>query len=96
MILRDVMFMKNPIIFNRPMKKLKEYKNFVLFIDEKLGIRECFQYWDLKHEIIDNKVYEYDNNGKLIPVDSIKNKIPKNTIKTDNRLKNIMERINVK
>lgn len=32
----------------RGMKKVKEYPNFVLYID-KYGRRECFQYWDLGH-----------------------------------------------
>ena len=30
----------------RGKKKVKEYPNFVLYIDE-YGRRECFQYWDL-------------------------------------------------
>ena len=30
----------------RGMKKIKEYPNHVLYIDE-YGRRECFQYWDL-------------------------------------------------
>ena len=37
--------MKVPEIF-RGKKKVKEYANFVLYIDE-YGRRECFQYWDL-------------------------------------------------
>jgi hypothetical protein len=28
------------------MKKVKEYSNHVLY-EDKNGIRECFQYWDL-------------------------------------------------
>ena len=32
----------------RGMKKVKEYPNFVLYID-KYGRRECFQHWDLGH-----------------------------------------------
>ena len=32
----------------RGMKKVKEYPNHVLYIDE-YGRRECFQYWDLGH-----------------------------------------------
>lgn len=37
--------MKVPEYF-RGKKKVKEYPNFVLYIDE-YGRRECFQYWDL-------------------------------------------------
>lgn len=37
--------MKAPEKF-RGMKKVKEYPNFVLYIDN-YGRRECFQYWDL-------------------------------------------------
>lgn len=37
--------MKVPEVFEG-MKKVKEYPNFVLYIDE-YGRRECFQYWDL-------------------------------------------------
>ena len=29
------MYMKTPMMFGRPMKKVKEYPHFVLFIDEK-------------------------------------------------------------
>ena len=37
--------MKAPEEF-KGMKKVKEYLNHVLYIDDK-GRRECFQYWDL-------------------------------------------------
>ena len=37
--------MKVPENF-RGMKKVKEYPDYVLYINER-GIRECFQYWDL-------------------------------------------------
>lgn len=43
----------------RGMKKVKEYPNFVLYIDN-YGRRECFQYWDLgftTKQIIDRKIY---------------------------------------
>lgn len=62
----------------RPMKILKKYKHFILFIDEKTGIRECFQYWDLKEnkkelnnipvqsETKSNKRVHSDNNLSAI------------------------------
>lgn len=37
--------METPKTF-KGMKKVKEYPNHVLYINEN-GIRECFQYWDL-------------------------------------------------
>jgi hypothetical protein len=37
--------MKVPELF-KGMKKVKEYSNHVLY-EDKNGIRECFQYWDL-------------------------------------------------
>ena len=43
----------------RGMKKVKEYPNHVLYIDE-YGRRECFQYWDLgftTKQIRDRRVY---------------------------------------
>ena len=50
--------MKAPEEF-KGMKKVKEYPNHVLYIDNK-GRRECFQYWDLwfnTKQIRDRKVY---------------------------------------
>ena len=37
--------MRVPEVF-KGMKKVKEYPDYVLY-ENKLGIRECFQYWDL-------------------------------------------------
>ena len=77
MILKDVMtmYMKTPMMFGRPMKKVKEYEHHVVFVDEKLGIRQSFQYWDLTHEIIDHQVDAYADNGELIAADEIKIKV---------------------
>lgn len=89
------MYMKTPMMFGRPMKKIKEYEHHVVYEDEKLGIRQSFQYWDLTHEIIDHQIYVYNDNGDLIPVNEIKRKeqIPvKKSIKNDNRLNEILER----
>ncbi len=87
------MYLKTPMMFGRPMKKVKEYPHFVLFVDEKTGIRECFQYWDLRHEIIDNKVFMYDEKGNLQICDDKKKNlpIPKQKIMTDNRLNKLIE-----
>ncbi len=87
------MYMKTPMMFGRPMKKVKEYEHHVVFVDEKLGIRQSFQYWDLTHEIIDHQVYAYADNGDLIPVNEIKRKentTIKKSIKNDNRLNEII------
>lgn len=43
----------------RGMKKVKEYPDHVLYIDE-YGRRECFQYWDLgftTKQIRDKKIH---------------------------------------
>lgn len=37
--------MEAPEVF-KGMKKVKEYPDYVLY-EDKNGIRECFQYWDL-------------------------------------------------
>lgn len=89
------MYLKTPKIFNRPMDKVEEYEHFVLFIDKKTGIRECFQYWDLTHEIIDNKTYVYDDKGSLVLINDKANNIPvqqsKQMIKNDNRIYALLE-----
>jgi len=70
------MYLKTPMMFGRPMKLVKKYPRFALYVDEKTGIRESFQYWDLMHELkfVDGKqqVFMYDNNGNLFPVDMSK------------------------
>ena len=89
------MYLKTPMMFGRPMKKVKEYPHFVLFVDEKTGIRECFQYWDLTHEIIDNKVFVYDEKGDLQPCEDSGYTTPikkeKQKIMTDNRLNKLIK-----
>lgn len=87
------MYLKTPTMNDRPMKKLKEYKHHILFVDEKTGIRECFQYWDLNHEIVNYQVHAYDDSGDLIPTNKKQTPI-KNNIKNDNRLSKIIERTN--
>ena len=67
----EIMNLKTPTMFNRPMKKVKEYKHFILFEDEKTKIKECFQIWDLTHK----------NNRN-----SNDNILTKQNIKSDNRL----------
>ena len=55
--------MEVPEIF-RGMKKVKEYTNHVLYIDE-YGRRECFQYYDLgftTKQIRDRRVYINNHN----------------------------------
>lgn len=92
------MYMKTPMMFGRPMKKVKEYPHFVLFIDEKTGARECFQYWDLTHEIINGKSFMYTESGDLIETSDQKVDLPyidkprpKKEVKNDTRLKNIID-----
>ena len=92
------MYMKTPMMFGRPMKKVKEYPHFVLFVDEKLGIRECYQYWDLTHEIINGKTFVYSKSGELIETSDQKVKIPyvdkprpKNKIMNDTRLNRLID-----
>ena len=89
------MYMKTPMMFGRPMKKVQEYEHHVVFVDEKLGIRESFQYWDLTHEIIEHQIYAYADNGDLIPVKEIKRKENiKKSIKNDNILNEILAKEN--
>lgn len=88
------MYLKTPRMFGRPMKKVKEYEHFVLYVDEITGIRESFQYWDLTHEVIDNKTYKYTDDGDLVPVEEQKpvEYVPvKKQIKNDNRLSKLIE-----
>lgn len=90
------MYMRTPKIFGRPMKKVKEYEHFVMYVDEKTGIRECFQYWDLTHEIIEGKSFKYNDKGELEPVEDQKPSEyvpvkPKKHIKNDNRLSKLIE-----
>lgn len=99
------MYMKTPKMFGRPMKKVKEYPRFVLFIDEKTGIRECFQYWDLTHEYkyVDSRevVMKYNNNGELMMVDETKAVLPykptplvrnkHNKVMSDKRIDNLIK-----
>lgn len=47
-----------PKYFERKMKKVKEYPNFILFEDEKTGAKRCFSYYELqisKTEQLNNK-----------------------------------------
>ncbi len=82
-----------PKMFGRPMKIVKKYKNFVLFIDEKTGIRECYQYYDLTHYVNENgDLIKLDYDGNEILVDERKF-VPKQKIKNDLRLTKIIERI---
>lgn len=77
----------------RPMKLVKKYKHFAMFIDKKTGVKQCYQYWDLTHYI--NKygeVVKLNDKGKLTIVGE-KKEVPKQTIKNDLRLSEIIERI---
>lgn len=67
-----------PEMFGRQMKLIKQYKRFVLFKDEKTGIRECFLYYDL---------IKPNDNGKT----EINNKMKKQNIKDDVRLLEIIK-----
>lgn len=87
------MYMKTPMMFGRPMKKVKEYPHFVEFIDEKTGIRECFQYWDLTHEIIDREVFVYNEKGDLVRIDDKRLTKPyrhKTNVMNDTRLNKLI------
>ena len=55
--------MKAPEKF-RGMKKVKEYPNFVLYIDN-YGRRECFQYWDLGYTTY-QLAYKKAHNSKRL------------------------------
>ena len=93
------MYMKTPMMFGRPMKKVKEYPHFVLFVDEKTGIKESYQYWDLTHEIIDGKSYKYTDKGDLIETNDQKVNIPyidrprvkPKKVTNDKRLNNLID-----
>lgn len=77
----------------RPMKLVKKYKHFAMFVDEKTGIRQCYQYWDLTHYINKNgKVVKLNDNGDKSLVNE-KKEIPKQKVKNDLRLSEIIERI---
>ena len=59
---------------------------------------ECFQYWDLTHEIINGKSFMYTESGDLIETSDQKVDIPyidkprpKKEVKNDTRLKNIID-----
>lgn len=86
------MKMRIPKYNGRPMKLVKKYKHFALFIDEKTGIRQCYQYWDLTHYYVNNELIELDFYGNEVPV-TTKRVIPKQKVNNDLRLGEIMERI---
>ncbi len=70
------MYLKTPKMFGRPMKLVKKYPRFALYVDEKTGIKQSFQYWDLTHEIklVDDRetVFKYNDKGELVLVDAKK------------------------
>lgn len=77
----------------RPMKLVKKYKHFAMFKDEKTGIRQCYQYWDLTHYVNEyGEVVKLDDKGNESIVDE-KKEVPKQKVKNDLRLSEIIERI---
>lgn len=65
-----------PELFGRKMKKIKEYKHHVLYVDEKTNIRESFQYFDLTHSTEETQIIKQN---------------PKTNIKNDNRLSSLID-----
>lgn len=81
--------MRTPTYYGRPMKQVKRYKSFILFVDEKTNVRECFSYWDLTHWRFKGEYFALDFDGETQKVD-VKPKEIKN-IKNDNRLIEILK-----
>lgn len=71
--------MKNPVMFGRPMKLIKKYKSFALYMDEKTGIKQSFLYHDLKQNYDSRKEDE-----EIVPIKKI--------IKSDTRLSQIIDK----
>jgi len=69
----------------RPMKFIKKYKSFILFIDEKTGIKECYQYWDLMQNINKKRdINTFNDNNK---------KNARHNVKNDLRLSEIIKEV---
>ena len=83
--------MRTPTFFGRNMKKLKEYEHFIMFIDEKTNVRECFSYWDLTHWRIKGEYFVLDFNSEVRKIETTKKEIKKQDIKNDNRLMEILK-----
>ena len=81
--------MRTPTFYGRPMKKVKEYKNFIMFVDEKTNVRECYSYWDLTHWRVKGEYFVLDFNGEVRKLETNKKEIK--LIKNDNRLLEIIK-----
>lgn len=83
--------MKTPELFGRPMEKVKEYDSFILFVDKKTNIHECYSYFDLGCIKENYKSIKSIDDLKLQKKQ--KNKTSNNNIniKNDNRLWNLLD-----
>lgn len=56
--------MRTPTFHGRPMKMVKKYENFILFMDEKTGVKECYSEWTLTHSEFLGRLYSHpDEEG---------------------------------
>ncbi len=88
--------MRIPTFNGRPMKKVQEYEHFILFIDEKTGIRQCFSIWDLTHKEYIGRLYSLPDENGNTGHNKVRGARPyanKTKNKNDNRLSDLIEKM---
>lgn len=95
-VMKKIEGMRIPKFHGRPMKQLEEYEHFIVFIDEKTGIKECYSKWDLTHVEYDGRLYSLEDENGNTGHNKVRGARPygnRTKNKQDNRLSHLIDQM---